>query len=128
MWKNSLNKQNNRTDTTTPSMISGTPSHSSAFNGGSEEYQEEFLDDIVKKDKKTVLKCRDKEENRSREDEFRLDTSYYNETKSSIEIAGEDLNKRNNCLFKQMTHFFADRKFITIAFVHLAITLVIFSE
>ena len=31
-------------------------------------------------------------------------------------------------VFKRITRFFADRKFITIAFIHLAITLVIFSE
>ena len=46
--------------------------------------------------------------------------------KSIIEQAG-DITKPG-CLFKQITMFFADRKFITIAFVHLTITLVIFSK
>ena len=48
--------------------------------------------------------------------------------KSMIQEAGEHLDKRSGFLFKPMTHFFADRKFITIAYVHLAITMVIFSK
>ena len=47
-------------------------------------------------------------------------------SKSIIARAGEAVNA--GWLFRRMTLFYADRKFITIAFVHLVITGVIFSK
>jgi hypothetical protein len=46
--------------------------------------------------------------------------------KSIIARAGEKVNP--GWLFRKITLFYADRKFITIAFVHLVITAVIFSK
>ena len=48
--------------------------------------------------------------------------------KSLIEQAAEEKVANTGWIFRRITKFFADRKFITIAFVHLTITLVIFSK
>ena len=46
--------------------------------------------------------------------------------KSIIEQAGDQVAP--GWVFKHITKFFADRKFITIAFIHLTMTMVIFSK
>jgi hypothetical protein len=48
--------------------------------------------------------------------------------KSMIAQAGEVVNSGPGWFFRRITLFYADRKFITIAFVHLAITTVIFCK
>lgn len=45
----------------------------------------------------------------------------------SMKDVGVGLSK-NSWIFHRIILFFADRKFITIAFIHLAVTLVIFSK
>ena len=45
----------------------------------------------------------------------------------SMKDVGVGLSK-DSWIFQRITSFFADRKFITIAFIHLAVTLVIFSK